>query len=68
MSDDGINYNDPLTRNLGDLGEYGKILSWNYKGGLGNYEGFAAVRLSTAEDVIFSNEYISVDASGKLIA
>lgn len=68
MSDNGVNYHDPVIRNLGDLGQYGKILSWNYKGGLGNYEGFAAVRLSTAEDIVFSNDYISIDASGKLMA
>jgi len=66
LSRDGVQFGDPLIRNLGDLGEYGNILRWNYYGGLGTFQGFMGYEISSAEDIAFSNDYLTVDAQGKL--
>lgn len=66
LSRDNVLYGDPLILNLGDLGEYGQKLRWNYPGGLGTYQGFLGIRLLTTEDVIFSDDYITIDARGQL--
>jgi len=58
MSDDNVLYKQPIFINLGDLGEYTKKLIWNPAGGLGNYNGFMGARISTAEDVDFSMDYV----------
>lgn len=60
MSRDGLTYGEPLYRELGDLGQYAKILSWNYPGGLGAYEGFVGIRIYTTEDLPFSNDYLTL--------
>jgi len=54
MSDDNVLYSQPVHRNTGELGQYVNKLEWNYPGGLGHYDGFMGVRISTAEDIDFS--------------
>jgi len=66
LSRDGVQFGDTLIRNLGDLGEYGNILRWNYYGGLGTFQGFMGYEISSAEDIAFSNDYLTVDAQGQL--
>lgn len=61
MSRDGVTYGPPVFRNLGDIGQYTQKLIWNPPGGLGAYDGFAAVRIYTAEDVEFSADKIIVN-------
>lgn len=61
MSRDNRTYGEPLYQNVGDLGEYGAHLSWNYPGGMGSYEGFAGIRIYTTEDVDFANDYLTVN-------
>lgn len=66
LSRTGVQFGDPLTRNLGDLGEYGSLLRWNYYGGLGTFEGFMAYEISSTENIAFSNDYFIMDAQGQL--
>lgn len=54
VSDDNVTYSQPFHQNTGDLGEYSEKLFWNYPGGLGYYDGFIGLRLSTAENIDFS--------------
>lgn len=54
VSDDNVTYSDPFHRNTGELGEYSEKLFWDYPGGLGYYDGFIGLRLSSAEDIDFS--------------
>ena len=51
----------PVYRNLGALGQYEKKLVWNPPGGLGNYEGFMAMKIYTTEDVDFSSDHLIVN-------
>ena len=60
LSRDNVLYSSPLYRELGKLGEYDSKLVWKYPGGLGYYEGFMGVRLSTYDDVNFSIDKLTV--------
>ncbi len=64
MSDDNVLYKDPVSRNLGDLGQYSKNLEWNFPGGLGNYDEFMGMRIYTREDVDFSAEKLTANFRG----
>lgn len=66
LSNDGVLFGDPVPRDLGDIGEYDSILTWNYPGGLGTFEGFMAYEIFTTQDVKFSNDYLTVIAQGEL--
>lgn len=66
LSRDNVLFGSPLTRNLGALAAYGQKLRWNYPGGLGTYPGFMGVRILTTEDIIFSDDYLTVNARGEL--
>jgi hypothetical protein len=59
-------FSEPFFRNLSAIGNYASKLVWNYPGGIGNFEGFMAIRISTAEDVKFSSDHLIVDAKGAL--
>lgn len=61
LSDDNVLYSQPFHRNTGELGEYSNRLEWNYPGGLGNYDGFMGIRISTAEDIDFSSTKVFVE-------
>lgn len=54
MSDDNVLYTQPFHVNTGAIGNYQTELSWDFPGGLGSYQDFAGIRLSTAEDIDFS--------------
>ncbi|VAW38942.1 hypothetical protein MNBD_GAMMA01-1330 [hydrothermal vent metagenome] len=54
LSHDNVLYSQPFHRDTGAVGEYTKKLEWNYPGGLGAYDGFMGIRISTTEDVDFS--------------
>lgn len=66
LSRDNVLYGNPLTLNLGNSGQYGQKLRWNYPGGLGTYQGFMGARILTTEDIIFSDDYITINARGQL--
>lgn len=55
MSRNNVEYGQGLYRDLGDIGDYGEHLDWNYPGGLGSYDGFMGVRIYTVQDLDFSN-------------
>jgi len=61
MSRDNVEFPIPVYRNLGALGQYEKKLVWNPPGGLGNYEGYMAIKIYTTEDVIFSSDHLIVN-------
>lgn len=61
MSEDNVLYSEPFHRNTGETGEYTNKLDWNYPGGLGYYDGFMGVRLSTLEDIDFSGTKLIMD-------
>lgn len=54
VSDDNVTYSEPFHRNTGELGEHSEKLFWSYPGGLGYYDGFIGIRLSSAENIDFS--------------
>ena len=64
LSRDNTTYGQPLYRNLGELGQYARHLSWNYPGGMGAYDGFMGVRIYTTEDVEFSDDYLIANLRG----
>lgn len=57
---DGVVYGSMMFRKLGNIGDYGKRLIWNYPGGLGRYKGFMGVRLYTTQNVNFSTNHMVV--------
>ena len=61
VSDDNVLFSQPLFRSTGKIGEYEKKLVWNYGGGMGNYDGYMGVRLSTFEDLIFNNDSLVIN-------
>ena len=54
MSRNNVNYGPALFRQLGAQGKYADKLTWNIPGGLGNYNGFAGLRIYTTQDVSFA--------------
>lgn len=60
LTRDGVTYGPPVYRNLGDIGEYGQRLEWNFPGGLGTYKGFMGIRFYSTEDIDFSLDYVKV--------
>jgi len=60
-SDDNVLYNPPLHVNTGTFGHHVTELEWNYPGGLGFYDRFMGIRLSTGEDIDFSGTKIYMD-------
>jgi len=60
LSRDGVTFGDPLYRDVGVLGEYNSRLTWRYAGGLGTYENFVAIRITTTENINFSCDSLSV--------
>lgn len=61
MSRNNKEFPNPLYRNLGTLGEYNNRLVWQPPGGLGNYIGFAGIRIYTTENVIFDTNSFIID-------
>jgi hypothetical protein len=61
VSDDNVLYTAPFHRNTGEIGQYTNKLEWNYPGGLGYYEGFMGIRISTGEDIDFSATKLILD-------
>jgi len=68
LSRDNVLYGDPLTINLSAIGRYSDRVKWRYPGGLGTYQGFMGGRILTTEDIIFSEDFITVNARGQLQA
>lgn len=60
-SENNVLYGPKLHRNTADIGYYTDKLEWNYPGGLGYYDGFMGIRLSTAEDIDFSASKLMLD-------
>lgn len=60
MSDDNVLYGDPYHVNTGEVGAYSNRVKFNPPGGLGYYEGFAGIRISSAEDINFSASKLMV--------
>jgi hypothetical protein len=54
MSRDNVTFGPYVFGNLGSVGEYASILRWNPPGGLGNYQGYMAIEIYSAEDIDFS--------------
>ncbi len=54
MTKDGVIYGQPFFRNLGALGDYQRVLKWNFPGGLGRYRGFMGWRFFSSDTVLFS--------------
>ena len=61
LSEDNVLYGPKVHVNTGGIGGYNSKLEWNPPGGLGFYEGFMGVRISTAEDVDFSATKLIMD-------
>jgi hypothetical protein len=61
VSDDNVLFGPVFHRETGALGEYASRLEWNYPGGLGQYDGLMAYKLSTAENVDFSATKLMID-------
>jgi hypothetical protein len=60
-SRNGVDFNDPVFKKLGALGQYAKIARWSGMGGVGRFEGFGKFRIFTSENVTFSADGISAD-------
>jgi len=60
FSRNGVQYMEPNFKNLGDVAEYDDKIIWN-ETGAGNFEGFMALEIYTAEDIFFGVSYIDVD-------
>ncbi len=54
MSRDNVTYGPGIFRDVGQLGQYSNHLEWNYPGGLGIYDGFMGMRITTTQDIVFS--------------
>jgi hypothetical protein len=61
LSHDNVLYTEPFYRQTGSIGEYAKELTWKYPGGLGYYQGFMGIRLTTTENINFSVSKLTVD-------
>lgn len=61
MSDDGRTYGERFYTGLGEAGESLEQVTWEYPGGLGDYESFCGMRFRTAAPVRISSEGIQVD-------
>lgn len=61
LSRDNVLFSDVFYREVGAEGKYSDKLMWNYPGGLGYYEGFMGVRLTTTDDVEFSCDKFTVN-------
>ena len=60
LSEDNVLYTEPFHCNTGAIGQYSQRAEWNYPGGLGYYDGFMGLRISTAEDIDFSSTKIMI--------
>jgi len=60
LSRDNVLYTEPFYRDTGAEGEYYSKLEWVYPGGLGYYEGFMGIRLTTTESVNFSSSMLNI--------
>ena len=54
LSRDGKLWSDRFYRELGAIGEYEQQLEWRYPGGLGQFDGFMAMEISTGSDCEFA--------------
>lgn len=54
LSRDGKLWSDRFYRELGALGAYQQQLEWRYPGGLGQFDGFMAMEISTGSDCEFA--------------
>lgn len=61
LSSDNVLYSDKFFMATGDIGEYSDKLVWNYPGGLGYYEGFMGVRLTTTADIEFACDKFTIN-------
>ena len=58
MSRDNVIYSAPLYREAGSVGQYSTHLDWTYPGGLGSYDGFMGVRITTTGDLAFACDHL----------
>lgn len=61
MSDDGQTYGERFYEGLGEAGQVLQQVTWEFPGGLGDYESFAGMRFRTAAPVRISSEGVLVD-------
>jgi len=61
VSDDGKNYGPLFYVGLGLIGEYSRRITWEYTGGLGDYESLMAIRIRTTAQVEISGEGLNID-------
>jgi hypothetical protein len=61
LSRDNVLYSEPYFRETGKIGEYSDKLVWNYQGGLGYYEGFMGIRLTTTADIEFAADKFTIN-------
>ena len=61
MSDDNILFGPAFAAATADQGRYSDKLVWDFPGGLGFYDTYAAFNLWTAEDIDFSGTSIDID-------
>ena len=54
ISRDGKLWSNRFYRDAGSLGEYAKLLQWRYPGGLGQYDGYVGLEVSTSSGCEFS--------------
>lgn len=62
MSRNGVQYGPPVFIDLGTIGQYDTKLKWNPAGGLGMFQGFAGIKISTLADIDFSADTLVVEA------
>lgn len=60
LSRDNVLFPNTYFQSVGNEGEYSKKLKWNYPGGLGYYEGFMGVKLTTTSDIEFAADKVSI--------
>jgi hypothetical protein len=61
LSRNGVQYGPEVFRDLGNLGQYETKLVWNSAGGLGMFQGFVGIKISTQADIDFSADSLIVE-------
>ena len=58
VSKDNVIFGPYMYKTLGNIGQYGHKLEWNYPGGLGNFDGFMGLEIYTTENIDFSADHL----------
>ena len=61
VSQDGIVYGQTVYRPLGQFGNYAQRMQWRGPGGLGRYESFMGIRISTNAPIELSADSLALD-------